>query len=80
MVCILSCKKDIVPLPTPVSVPEPTIIEKIVGNYKVFDTLGMFLYDMSISHSSNSSIGQDSLIYNNFDGQFNFSAVQSSSI
>jgi len=74
---ITSCKKDKVPAPTPT--PEPTKWEKITGTYKVYDTTGIFLYEMGITHSYNSNINQDSLHFSSFDGEFNISAVQSNS-
>jgi hypothetical protein len=52
----------------------------ISGDYKVYDTAGVFLYDMSISHSKGQNtqgIIVDSLHFTNFDGNFNISASQS---
>jgi hypothetical protein len=69
----VSCKKDKVP----VSIPEPTKWELIAGTYKVYDTLGTYLYDLNISHiphPENETI--DSLRFENFDGEFAFTAIQ----
>ena len=68
-----SCKKDKVPISEPT---ELTKWEKIAGNYKVFDTLGIYLYDMSISHSHNFSNNTDSLYFENLDDNFDFSSLQ----
>jgi hypothetical protein len=75
---ISACKKDKVPGPTPT--PELTKWEKVVGDYKVYDTMGIYLYDMGISHNSgidDDGFPYDSLHFENFDGQFNISARQS---
>ncbi|WP_294672682.1 hypothetical protein [uncultured Fluviicola sp.] len=73
---ILSCTKK----KTPVSViPEPTNWELIPGTYKMYDTLGNYLNDMSISHwtSFNEQNAQrDTFQFNNFDGQFIFKEFQ----
>lgn len=69
-----SCKKDKVPEPIPL--PGPTKWEKIAGNYKVYDTLGEFLYEMNISHIHNDSNNTDSLKFENFDGEFTFTNKQ----
>ncbi len=48
--CLLilsSCTKDIVPVPNPI--PEKTW-EKFVGHYKVYDTLGNYLYDSEMEY------------------------------
>lgn len=45
--------------------------EKYIGNYYVYDTLGNFMYDMSISHSqSNHQYPNDSLTIVNFADTF----------
>ena len=70
---LFSCRKD-----TPVfpSVPEPEPWEKFIGDYKVYDTTGVFLYDMSISHHSTYTFpnGQvvDSLFIDNLGDMFEF--------
>ena len=73
---LLACKKDKVPAPEPP--PGPTKWEVIAGNYKVYDTLGNYLYEMNIVHVPNeSSQYTDSLRFENFDGQFTFTQKQS---
>lgn len=54
--------------------PEPTIItteqwEKFIGNYTVYDTIGTYLYKMSINHYSTNNV--DSLTLQNFADTFN---------
>lgn len=74
---LLSCKKDKVPSPTPIT--EQTKWEKIAGTYKVFDTLGVYLYDMELTHKvglNQWGIEQDSLTFQNFDGDFTFTSLQ----
>ena len=70
---LTSCTKDKVPSQIVV---QPTKWELISGDYKVYDTTGVYLYDMSISHFYNESYNQDSLIFENFDGEFSFSTIQ----
>jgi hypothetical protein len=71
---IVACNKDKVEMPC--SEPEPTKWELISGNYKVYDTLGAYLYDMNIVHVPNLSEELDSLRFENFDGEFVFTAKQ----
>lgn len=74
---IVACTKDKVP-PLP-SVPQPTKWEQISGDYKVYDTNGVYLYEMNISYFfvQNPNGGHfDSLYFENFDGQFNIGAHQ----
>ena len=71
---VTSCKKDKVPSPTPT--PEPTKWEKIEGTYKVYDTLGVYLYDMNIIHVPSGNNNTDSLKFENFDGEFTFTYKQ----
>lgn len=79
--CLLTvtCTKDKVPTP-----PEPPVISKwdrIEGSYNVYDTLGEFLYEMKIDHFTElDSLDheRDFLNFNNVDGQFNVTEVQSS--
>jgi len=74
-VLLISCKKDKVPVPV---VEEPSKWELIAGDYKVYDTLGTYLYDMKIVHVSNAADEyDDSLRFENFDGEFTFSQKQS---
>ncbi|NBR13827.1 MAG: hypothetical protein EBU01_04495 [Crocinitomicaceae bacterium] len=51
--------------------------EKIAGNYKVYDTLGSYLYDMEIIHIFNETIKKDTLIFKNLYNQFNLYSWQS---
>ena len=71
-----ACIKDKVPTPCPE--PEPTKWELISGDYKVYDTLGVFLYDMSITHIATNEFNNDSLKFENFDGEFTFVTKQTS--
>lgn len=73
---VLACTKDKTEMPCPV--PEPTKWQLIAGDYKVYDTLGVFLYDMSISHIATNEFNNDSLKFENFDGEFNFTTKQTS--
>jgi len=69
-----SCKKDKVPVPI---LEEPSKWEVIAGNYKVYDTLGTYLYDMKIVHVPNEQESTvDSLRFENFDGEFTFTWKQ----
>jgi len=75
LVCISACKKDKIPIaPLP---EQPTKWEIISGDYKVYDTLGVFLYDMSINYTYNTSGNQHILSFANFDSQFEINSVQS---
>ncbi len=65
---LLSCTKDKTPQPP---IPEePTKWDKIAGNYKVYDTLGIYLYDMEIVHIYNDSAKIDTLVYLNLNDRF----------
>ena len=79
LICIMlsvACKKDKVPN----SIAEQDIWELrsvIAGDYKVYDTLGNYLYEMQISrikYSTNSIA--DSLRFENFDNEFSFTVEQ----
>ena len=74
---LLGCTKDKVPvLPPP---PEPTKWEIIPGHYKVYDTTGIYLYEMDLIHKTGYNdygFFQDSLTFSNFDGQFTFTSAQ----
>src|SRR3989338_6605394 len=71
-----ACRKDKVPAPEPP--PEPNKWEVIAGHYKVYDTLGVSLYEMDIEHlPASNSMNEDSLRFVNFDGEFTFSEQQS---
>ena len=77
MYVILGCKKD---KPISSSTSKQNKFELIEGQYKVYDTTGVYLYDMSIEHISGiDSLGKnrDSLRFVNFDGQFDFKYWQS---
>ena len=76
IIVIFSCRKDKVQEPV---VEEPTKWELISGDYKVYDTLGDYLYDMNIEHfkkTNESGYTRDSLKYQNFDGSFDFKCQQ----
>ena len=73
---LFSCKKDKTALPEPE--PELTKWEKISGHYKVYDTTGIFLYEMDLVHVpaiDNDYV--DSIRFENFDGEFTFTDFQS---
>jgi hypothetical protein len=71
----MACTKEKVPLPAePV---EPTKWEKIAGDYKVYDTLGNYLYKMSITHIYNDSNNTDSLHFENYGDLFTMTCYQS---
>ena len=57
-------------------IPEPTKWEKIAGHYKVYDTTGVYLYDMDLVHTHNNVTNRDSIRFENFDGEFTFTAQQ----
>jgi hypothetical protein len=68
-----SCRKD-----PAGNTPPPTKWQKISGSYKVYETTGMYLYDMSISHSDSllpNGSTVDSLHFFNIGG-CNFSTSQ----
>jgi hypothetical protein len=65
--CAYSCTKDKTCLP-PIP-PEPEVWEKFIGDYDVYDTNGIFLYQMEIEniyHDQNN----DSLVILNFNQNF----------
>jgi hypothetical protein len=77
IVLVAGCKKDKTPTPEPT--PAPTKWELIPGHYKVYDSTGVFIYEMDIEYSSGtSSLGYhiDSLTFINFDDNFNFHVAQ----
>ena len=52
---------------------------KVSGNYKVYDTLFNYLYDMEIVHErtiDSNGFPWDTLLYNNFNNAFNLRAHQ----
>jgi len=73
---LYSCKKDKVPVPPPEE--EPTLSEKVAGHYKVYDTIGIYLYDMDIIRIHNNIDNTDSLRFENFDANFTFTVKQES--
>jgi hypothetical protein len=74
IVLLLACKKDKV-MPCP-ELPELSQWEQMDGDYKVYDTLGTFLYDMSIEHTRNTGANRDTLRFINFDHDLSFKTVQ----
>lgn len=70
---IFSCTKDKTPIPV---TSEPTKWEKIAGHYKVFDTTGVYLYDMDLIHIHNNITNRDSIRFEGFDGEFTFTTQQ----
>lgn len=76
IIILISCRKDKVQQPF---VEEPTKWELIPGEYKVYDTLGNFLYDMNINYErlENSQGDEvDNFEFVNFDGEFTFEKGQ----
>lgn len=69
---LFACTKE--KTPTPVT-PESTKWEKIAGHYKVYDTTGVYLYDMDLVgiHVNEQT---DSLRFENFDSEFTFTVKQ----
>lgn len=68
---LFGCRKD-PPLEVP-TVEAAADWEKFLGDYKVYDTLGVYLYDMSISHHSGINgfgVEVDSLLLSNFADTF----------
>lgn len=73
-----ACVKDKV---KPVSSPAPkTMCQKIAGNYKVYDTLGNFLYDMKINYFESTFKVLDSLEFVNIHNNFKFGWQQNKAI
>ncbi len=70
---LFSCSKEKTPTP---ATPVPTKWEKIAGHYKVFDTTGVYLYDMDLVHTHNNVTNRDSIRFENFDGEFTFTTKQ----
>ncbi len=63
-----SCNKVKTPPP---SIPAPkTMCQKISGNYKVYDTLGNFLYEMKINYFESAFKVLDSLEFENINNNF----------
>jgi hypothetical protein len=77
IVLVAGCKKDKTPTPEPA--PAPTKWELIPGQYKVYDTIGNYLYDMSILHwtaLTQEGYRRDTFLFEQFDGQFNIKSYQ----
>jgi hypothetical protein len=77
IILVAGCKKDKTPTPEPTLA--PTKWELIPGHYKVYDSTGVFLYEMDITHSIGTSVQGyrvDSLTFINFDDNFTFTAPQ----
>jgi hypothetical protein len=70
----VQCTKDKVSISRPT---EPTRWEKKAGTYKVYDTNGVYIYEMKISHLQGNQENTDSLYFENFDDIFSFSYWQS---
>ena len=70
---LFSCTKKKTPT---LVIPEPTKWEKIAGHYKVYDTTGVYLYNMDLVHTHNDITNRDSIRFENFDGEFTFTAQQ----
>lgn len=71
LLILLSCKKE-QPI-TPQDPPPPW--KKFVGTYQVYDTMGVYLHDMEVSHYSavnQHGVEVDSLRLDNFNGMFDF--------
>jgi hypothetical protein len=70
-VLIISCTKELT-ITTPFE--SPKVWEKFIGKYKVYDTLGGYLYEMEIKHYSayQDANGNpfDSLLIKNFANKF----------
>lgn len=74
-----SCKKDKVPTPATTPVPELTKWEVIPGTYKMYDTLGNYMHDMSIQHwyaLNENGDRKDTFQFTNFNGEFSFKNFQ----
>lgn len=78
LILVAACKKDKTPKQEPD--PAPTKWELIPGHYKVYDSTGVYIYEMDISHTSGLNIYGvpiDTLHFMNFDGQFDLKIRQS---
>ena len=73
---LLSCSKD-KEVVQPQEPPEEW--EKFIGNYKVYDTIGVYLYEMDIVHffkgNNNYEPDADSLLLKNFADTFDLKIV-----
>ena len=76
---VVSCNKDKIAAPKKPAISEPTKWEVIPGDYKMYDTLGNYLHDMSITHWDTilpNGYRRDTFLFENFDGNFNFKMSQ----
>lgn len=71
---IFSCKKDKVPV---IPVEKELIYERISGHYNVYDSNLVFLYEMDLEYVVRQNNELDSIRFNNFNNNFNFSSRQS---
>ncbi|MEN9302337.1 MAG: hypothetical protein RL264_766 [Bacteroidota bacterium] len=72
---ISSCTKDKTPIPPQ---PQEEPWEKFVGNYKVYDTSGVYLFDSEIEHYSGKNIYglyNDSLRIKNFMNKMDYEFI-----
>lgn len=74
VILLFSCSKD--KTPNSFTIPSLSLWQKVHGHYKVYDTMGVYLYDMNIVHIHVSD-KIDSLRFENFDGEFTFTVQQS---
>jgi hypothetical protein len=71
LTALASCRKD-PPVPDP---PDPPFVwERFIGDYKVYDSTGFYIYDMSILHDTSWRLTPDyqwidSLKITNFNGR-----------
>ena len=75
---IQSCKPEKVKPTEPVK--EPSKFELIPGRYKIYDTVGTYLYEMEIQYKkgyTTNGIVSDSFTYINLDNRYNFTVYQS---
>ena len=70
LMIVFSCTKDKVPIEEPLP-----IAERITGSYKVYDTLGVYLYSMSLTYKQRSDY-KDSLLIENIDNDFYYKESQ----
>ena len=76
---LASCKPEKVKPTEPTK--EISKYDLIPGNYKMYDTLGNYLYEMKIVHTqeiTNKPIPRDSLTFINFFDKYSFTTPQSS--
>ena len=72
---LFGCDKDKTPT---TATPEPTKWQQIAGHYKVYDTTGVYLYEMDLIYIYNPVNNRDSIRFENFDGEFTFTSEQDS--